>query len=47
MQAFSNPDGTTGLLHNNGARKATGTVVHDGRALPVSLPGGAVQTLHW
>ena len=46
--AFRNPDGTTALLlHNNGASKATATVVHGGRALPVNLPGGAVQTLLW
>ena len=46
--AFRNPDGTTAVvLHNNGSSKQTATVVHAGRALGVTLPGGAVQTLLW
>jgi glucosylceramidase len=46
--AFRNPDGTTAvLLHNNGWSTQTATVVHAGRALPVTLAPGSVQTLLW
>jgi glucosylceramidase len=46
--AFRNPDGTTAVvLHNNAGSKQTATVVHAGRALPVTLAAGAVQTLLW
>ena len=46
--AFRNADGTTAVvLHNNARTKQTATVVHAGKALSVTLPASAVQTLLW
>jgi glucosylceramidase len=46
--AFRNRDGSTAVvLHNNGSSTQAVAVVHAGRALPVTLPAGSVQTLLW